>query len=159
MKAPVPLFVWQYLFGQLSFGFTTIMSKMQTRTSVTLTSQHWSGTRWSPVALCLTCTSSSSSLWAWQHPLLVMALLAEEGMVIRSLLNREMSGESAGRRQREWPGLHSFSCGVQGCLPGRKLPSQRKTGHWGQGTANAKEELLVGVAVQMGLYVFLRPAA
>ena len=74
----------------------------------------------------------------------------------------ELSGESAGR-DGKGSGLDSTpSVCLEGwgvCLAGRLPPRSCERGRWGEGTANAKEEPLVGVAVQMGLYVLLRPSA
>lgn len=73
----------------------------------------------------------------------------------------EISGESAGRASKG-SGLDSTPSVVEGwgvCLAGHLPPRSCERGHWGKGTASAKEELLVGVAVRMGLYVLLRPSA
>ena len=55
------------------------MPKLQNRAIVTLTSLQVPGE--APAGICRTC-KNSPSLWARQHPLLVVALPGEEGVVI-----------------------------------------------------------------------------
>lgn len=57
------------------------------------------------------------------------------------------------------PLLQLWKAGVSAWQDSSHLVGREDTGRGGKGTASAKEELLVGVAVQTGLYVLLRPSA